>query len=219
MSYGWFNDRFIHPVHDGILVHENVKDIDLRKEFELPKDSFVCVGAGRLVYQKGYDYLIEVAKMAKDQNLNWRFVILGIGRLENQLKKMVSDLQVENYIKFIGFRKDVLPFMKAADLFVLSSRSESMTNVLREAMSVRTACVATDVYGISELIENMKSGIIVEPGSPSAIYNGIKLLANDPKLKSEIEENSYQRILEGFTMQKMIDETEELFTKLLKEQN
>jgi glycosyltransferase involved in cell wall biosynthesis len=215
MSYGWFQDDFIHPVHDGMEIQENVEDIDLRKEFNLPDDSVVLVGAGRIVHQKGFDLLVEVAQMAKKENLNWRFIIVGEGQLEEQLKKVAVEFQVENHIQFIGFRKDVLPIMKAADLFVLSSRSESMTNVLREAMSVNTACVATDVYGISELIEHKESGFIVEPFSSKAIFDGIKQVLSNPELKTKIERNSLRRIEEGFTMERMINDIEALFFRLL----
>lgn len=215
MSYGWFKDDFIHPIHDGMEIHSNVDDIELRSMFDFPKDSIVLVGAGRVVHQKGFDLLIEVAKMAKNQDLKWRFLIVGSGQLEDKLKQLAKDKEVNEYIKFIGFRKDVLPIMKAADLFVLSSRSESMTNVLREAMSMETACVATDVYGISELIENEKSGYIVEPESVQAIYDGIEHVLSHPELKAKIEQNSLKRIKSAFTMDRMIDEVEQLFIQQL----
>ena len=90
-----------------------------------------------------------------------------------------------------------------------------MTHVLREAMSMKTACVATDVQGISELIEHEKSGYIVAPESPQELFNGIKHLTDNPKLKSQIEENSLKRIQEAFTMQRMVDEIEKLLVDLL----
>ena len=216
MSYGWFRKDFIHTIHDGMEIREDVPDIDLKAMFGLSPDSVVLVGAGRIVYQTGFDLLIEVAKMARDNGLNWRFLIVGTGQLEDSLKKKAKSLDVDDYIRFIGFREDVLPIMKAADLFVLSSRSESMTNVLREAMSVETACVATDVYGISELIEHEKSGYIVEPGRALAIYEGIEYVLSNPRLKAEMEKNAKKRIRNAFSMEKMIDETEELLIRLLR---
>ena len=141
---------------------------------------------------------------------------MGEGQLKSDLEQMTKKLNVEDYIQFIGFRKDVLPIMKAADLFVLSSISESMTHVLREAMSVKTACVATDVYGISELIEHEKSGYIVQPENVEEIFKGIETVLDDAELKAKIEVNSLKRIEDAFTIQRMINNTEELFTRLLK---
>ncbi len=214
-SFGWFKDEFLHPVHDGIEIQEHVEDVDLKSMFNLPVDCVVMVGAGRLVHQKGFDLLVKVAKLAKEKSLNWRFIIIGKGQLEQELNQLSKNLDVEEYIKFVGFRKDVLPVMKAADLFVLSSRSESMTNVLREAMSVETACVATDVQGISELIEHGKSGYVVAPESEFELFNGIKHLLDHSELKEKIEKNSILRIKEAFTMQRMVDEIEALIIRLL----
>jgi glycosyltransferase involved in cell wall biosynthesis len=205
----------MHPIHDGLVIPENVADVDLKKEFDLPKDSIVMVGAGRLVHQKGFDYMIKVARMAKDEKLNWRFIVIGKGQLENELKQMVKDLNVADYIRFVGFHNDVFPIMKAADLFVLTSRSESMTHVLREAMSVKTACVAADVTGISELIEHEKNGYLVEPENEKAMFDGIKYVLEHPELKQKIEENSIKRIQEAFTMDRMVDNIEDLLERLL----
>ncbi len=215
MSYGWFTDDFFHPIHDGLEIQENVEDVNLKSMFDLPEDSIVMVGAGRIVHQKGFDLLVKAAKLAKDKNLNWRFIVIGKGQLEEELKQMSKNLDVVDYIKFVGFRNDVFPIMKAADLFVLSSRSESMTHVLREAMSVETACVATDVQGISELIEHGKSGYIVKPESEQELFDGIKHVLDNPELKQKIEENSIKRIKDAFTMQRMVDEIEALIIQLL----
>lgn len=215
LSFGWFSDDFMHPIHDGLVIPENVAKVDLKEEFGFPKDSIVMVGAGRLVHQKGFDYMIKVARLAKDQNLNWRFVVIGKGQEEAKLKQMVANLDVSDYIKFVGFRKDVFPVMKAADLFILTSRSESMTHVLREAMSVKTACVAANVTGISELIEHEKNGFLVQPENEKAMFDGIKFVLEQPSLKKKIEENSLKRIQEAFTMDRMITNFEDLLVRLL----
>ena len=187
------------------------------KKFDLPQNSKVMVGVGRVSRQKGFDILIEVAKMAKNQKKNWRFLVMGTGPLEEKLIKLTHTMQVEDYIKFIGFRKDVLPIMKAADLFVLSSRSESMTNVLREAMSVETACVTTDVMGIrGELMEHKEHGYIVEPENPKAIYDGIEYVLSNPELKAKMEKNGLQKVKSSFSIEVMIDNIEQLFRDQLR---
>ena len=79
MSYGWFKDDFIHPVHDGMDIQRNVPDIDVREEFGLPIDAKVIVGAGRIVYQKGYDLLIKVAKKGKRKKSQMEVYYYGRG--------------------------------------------------------------------------------------------------------------------------------------------
>ena len=122
MEYGWFEDDFIHVIYDGLKLPENVEKVNLKKQLGFPEDCNLIVSAGRLVPQKGFDYLIEVAGMAKEQNKNWRFAVVGTGKQEHELKQLVAEKNVGEFIEFIGFRPDVLPYMAAADLYVLSSR-------------------------------------------------------------------------------------------------
>ena len=217
MKYGFFKEDFIHPIHDGFEFIGDVEDIDIRSMFGLPKDSTVITGVGRVAHQKGFDLLIEVAKKAKSNGKNWRFIVVGTGPLEDRLKEDAKKRDVADFIQFIGFRKDVLPIMKAADLFVLSSRSESMTNVLREAMSVKTACVSTDVLGIrGELMDHKEHGFIVEPENVEAIYDGIEYVLTHPELKKKMEEQGYERVKSSFSIEGMIDKIEELFQNQLR---
>ncbi len=217
MNYGYFVDDFIHPIHDGFEFVGDVEDIDLKSLFGLPTSSKILVAVGRVAHQKGFDILIQVAKMAKEKGEDWRFIVVGTGPLEEKLKQLTEKLDVDDYIRFIGFRKDVLPIMKAADLFVLSSRSESMTNVLREAMSVETACVTTDVLGIrGELMEHKKNGYIVEPENVRALYDGIEYVLSNPGLKADLARNGLKRVKSVFSIEGMIDNIEQLFIEQLK---
>ena len=211
MSYGWFDQGFIHAVHDGIEIPEEVAFLNLHDRYDLPEQSKVIVSAGRLMPQKGFDLLVKVAGMAKDKRMPWRFLVAGTGKSEDDLKKLASSMGVDDYIRFIGFQSDVLPLMKSADLFVLSSRSESMSNVLREAMVVRTACVATDVQGVNELIEDGISGLIVESGKAESIYLGIEKVLSDPELQNKLAENGHDRVKTAFDLDRMTKKIAEIF--------
>ena len=215
-SYNWFNKDFIHVVYDGLKMPDNVMKIDLHKEFNLKPDSKVILSAGRLAEQKRFDLIIEVAAMAKSQNHNWSFIIAGIGRLEKELNKMAIDRGVDDIIKFIGFRDDVLTLMKSANLFVLPSDSEGMSNALREAMGVGLPCIATDVFGVEELFQDGKSGLMVEKGDSKAIFNAIINIFSNEELRISLSENGTKLIKESFTMERMIDEVEKLFEDQLK---
>jgi glycosyltransferase involved in cell wall biosynthesis len=216
MSYGWFPDAFIHVIYDGLKLPENVEEIDLHKEAGLPRECLLVVTAGRLVSQKGFDYLVEVAALAKKHKKNWRFVVVGTGKLEGELQNLVHELQVDDYIKFIGFRSNILPYLNAADLFVLSSRSEGLSSVLREAMSLGMACVATAVNGVPELFQDGRAGLMVEKHNPEAIYEGIEKVLKDPDLKAKYEKEALARIKEDFLEEVMIDRIEALFDSILK---
>jgi len=216
MDYGWFEDDFIHVIYDGLQLLSNVEKINLRDELGFRMDCKLIISVGRLVEQKGFDYLIEVAALAKMNKNNWRFVVVGTGKLENELKEMIQQLEVDDYIKFIGFRSNVLPYMAAGDLYVLSSRSEGLSSVLREAMSLGKASVSTAVNGVPELYQNNRAGLMVEKDNPKAIFDGIEKVLNDTELKEKYEKNALQRIKEDFLERVMIDRLEALFIRYLK---
>lgn len=210
-SYGWFKDDFIHVVYDGLTLPEKLNRIDLYKEFDLQSGSKVIIATGRLAEQKRFDLLVKVAAMAKDENLDWSMIITGTGRLEADLKKMAIDHEVDDVIKFAGFRSDVLELMYSADLFVLSSDSEGMSNALREAMAVGLPCVATSVFGVEELFQNGKSGVMVNKGDAKGIFEGIKKVFQNDELRNTISRNGKELIKNVFTMYNMIDAIEKLF--------
>ena len=214
-SYNWFKKDFVHVVYDGLKIPDNLMKIDLNKEFNLKPDSRVIIGTGRLAEQKRFDLLVEVAVMAKNQNHNWSIIVAGTGKLRNKLNEMANDLSVNDIIKFVGFRDDVLTLMNSADLFVLSSDSEGMSNALKEAMGVGKACVATDVFGVDELFQNGKSGLMVKRGDAQATFEAIDAILFNLKLKNELEKNAADLIKTKFTMASMINQVENLFIQQL----
>ena len=210
-GYGWFKENFIHVIYDGLTLPEHLPEIDIHNDLGLKKGSKVIIGTGRLARQKRFDLLIKVAAKAKAENLNWSVIIAGTGDLEVKLRKMIAEYDVEDTVKLLGFRNDVLTLMNASDLFVLSSDSEGMSNALREAMAVGKACVATDVFGVSELFQEGKSGIMVRRGDGDGIFQAIKSIFQNDVLKRGLEENAAELIRTSFTMKRMIDQIEKLF--------
>lgn len=216
LGYGWFqDDNFIKVIYDGMEPLPAIETIDIRETLHLPPQSNVLFSAGRLTFQKGYDLLIQAARMAKDKGFDWQFVIAGEGKLKDELVGQSQQLKVDDIVHFIGFRTDITALMKAADLFVLPSRSEGMPNVLREAMAMGRACVAAAVNGVPELIEHEKSGLLTEKENVTQLFEGIQRLLDDKPLRTYIEKNAHQRVTKHFTMERMIDKLEAAFSEQL----
>ena len=116
-SYGWYEDDFVHVVYDGLQMPEKLGKIDLHQEFDLLPGSKVMIGTGRLSEQKRFGLLVKVAGMSKKADLLWSFLVVGAGRLEDQLNQMAVDHSVVDRIKFVGFRDDVLTILNSADVF------------------------------------------------------------------------------------------------------
>lgn len=212
-SFGWFPDNFIHVIYNGVKIPEFVDTLNIHKRFDISESSKVIFSAGRLDHQKGFDLLIEVAKMAKKKGLNWFFLIAGEGKIKSELNALADQKGVHEIVKFIGFSNEIPSLLKACDVFVLPSRYEGMPNALLEAMAMGKASIATNVNGAPELLEDGKSGFLVDSEKPTQIFERLmELLVNDV-LRKSMENQALERVKHNFTFEKMTDNLEALLEK------
>jgi len=94
-----------------------------------------------------------------------------------------------------------------------------MSNALKEAMAVGMPCVATDVFGVSELFQDGSSGLMVKRGDSNGIYDSIALIFSDAAVRERLQKNAELLIKTSFTMDKMISEIEQLFESRLRQHN
>lgn len=119
------------------------------------------IAVGRLEHQKGFDLLLRAISLVKIENIS--LDIIGNGSKEKELKKLVKELNLNNKIKFLGFKKDVIEYIKQSDVFILSSRFEGFPNVVLEAHACGKPVVAFNCKGgLNELIEVGKNGELAE---------------------------------------------------------
>ena len=212
-KYGWFPDDFVRVIYNGVSIPEHIENLDIRKEFSINDDDLIILSVGRLAKQKGFDILIKVAEIAYAKNRKWKFLIVGKGKLEQELKRTVYELRLHDMVLFTGFYDNVFPLLKSADLFVLPSRYEGMPNAVMEAMAVDKCCVVTTVNGNNELIENNKHGLLVEPNNPAAIFEAVDYIASNPELLNKLGHNAGEKIRELFSEEKMIDKLEDFIVE------
>jgi len=136
------------------------------------KDRPVFVTAGRLVEMKDQRTLLRAFALHV-RNHPARLMILGTGPMLDELRGIASGLGIADDVAFAGFVQNPLPYMRAADAFVLSSRSEGFGNVLVEAMGCGTPIVSTDCpYGPGDILARGRYGLLVPPQDPEALAAG-----------------------------------------------
>ena len=118
---------------------------------------------------------------------------------------------MENNVLLLGSIPDAYKYLKAFDLFVLSSVKEGQPWVILEAMVAPLPIVATNIAGIPEMIENEKSGLLVEPADSDALAAAIEKILTHPSLAHEMAQNAFAALKEKFNIAKMIQKNEELF--------
>lgn len=173
-------------------------------------NSIIIGTIANLYKNKGIEYLIlAIARMRDHHKLN--FVIIGDGPEKEKLEKLIKKQNLENKILLIGFIPDAYQYLKAFDLFVLPSVKEGQPWVILETMAAGVPIVATNIAGISEMIENEKLGLLVEPADPRALSLAIEKILTRPSLAQECAARAFEIVKEKFGIDEMIQKNEELF--------
>ncbi|MBI4552246.1 MAG: glycosyltransferase family 4 protein [Candidatus Latescibacteria bacterium] len=186
----------------------------LREGLQLRPGELLVLWAGRLVPIKGCDAFLRACTIVVRQHDTARFVIVGDGPLAESLRKMASRLGLDDRVRFVGYRSDIPAWMWAADVFVLSSLNEGLGRVLLEAMACQTPIVATDVGGVSEIVQTGETGLLVPPADPERLAEGILTLLRETERARAMGERGYQRAL-GFDLRVMVDRTAAVYESLL----
>ncbi|NOT47723.1 MAG: glycosyltransferase [Acidobacteria bacterium] len=175
----------------------------VRAEFGVGK-SFVIGCVGRFFKNKGHRYLFEAIQKLKTEFPGVKVLLLGSGDRQ-YLEKDIAELDLGQNVIFAGFRNDIPACMKAMDLLVHPSLSESFGQVIVEAMCVGTPVVATSVGGVPEIVENEKTGIVVRPRDSNELYTAIKRLIKDADLRSKFGEAGRESVLDKFNVQLFVE--------------
>ena len=159
----------------------------------VPKDKRKkIVGIGRLSDQKNFSLLIQA--VSKIDLKGFTVHIYGKGENESLLKKQIQDYNLEKKVFLEGFVCNTIEAIKDAEIFVLSSKSEGMPNALIEAMSMKLACISTDVPsgGARFLIENHKNGILVPVNDIDKLAKELQFLIDNNDCRKSYAEEAYK---------------------------
>ncbi len=201
--------RIYNPLDTEEILTKSEKPIE-NYEFESKIPTFISVGT--VFPQKAFDRLLKVHKRLLDDGFPHKILIVGDGYDFENIKKLKSDLKVDDTATLLGFTNNPYPYFKKTDFYVLSSRYEGFPTVLFEAIMLKKNIISTEVSGASEMLENGKLGMIVE-NSEDGIYNGMRTALENPNSFEE-----YQKNLESyevpFTLKNSVSSIEKILDSL-----
>lgn len=151
---------------------------------EVKKEKLTVCMVGRLNPQKRYDRALRVVKRLKDDGVDFVLWILGEGGLEGELRAMISELGVEDYVQLKGFLKPSYAYMKTADIYWNTSDAEGYPLVVCEALCLGLPVVATDICGTNEILGGGSYGLLTQEDDDS-IYNGMRRMIESKSLREE----------------------------------
>ena len=151
-----------------------------RDDLGLPKDKKIILNISRLYEVKGHKYLIDAMKRITEKREDVLCFIGSSGPLKDELQSKIEELNLQDYIKLIGFIPDnLLPiWMNACDLFVLPSLSEGNPTVMFECLGCGKPFIGTKVGGIPEIIVSDDYGLLCEPANPKELAENILVALN-----------------------------------------
>ncbi len=162
------------------------KGKELRKQLGLKPDHLIVGTVTRFIEIKGNKYFLEAAKRVLHVFPNAYFLVVGEGPLFSELKQLCQRLGIDKSVIFTGFRNDIPQLLSIFDVKVIPSLSEGSPNVLLEALAAGKPIVATDVGGISDILRDGETGLLVPPQDPHAMSERIIYLLQCKEVRERL---------------------------------
>lgn len=203
-------------IHNGIVIAgpPAASPWEVRAELGLRSDTLVVGTLGRLEPQKGLDVLLRAASSVRRRVRDVEFVVAGDGPLRERLEALSRELGLQDFVRFVGWQRDAARVLSILDVYCLSSLWEAFGLAAAEAMALEKPVVATRVDGVAEVVQDGETGVLVPPGDPEALAEGLVTLLTDAGLRRRMGVAGRRRVETRFTVPEMVRRYEGLFREL-----
>lgn len=209
----------IKTIYNGISFSEKQKTFFNETNLNLSKKDFVIIMVGRLHPIKGHEVVFEAIKSVKGTIGNLKLLIVGDGPIEMELKRKVTNYKLDNHVSFLGFQPEekIYSLLKLANIFVLSSYSESFPLVVLEASRAKIAVISTDVGGVSDLITDPSLGWVIPPKNAKSLANALLHAFEQKDELPTIGENLYKKAAKKYSLTQLFEAVNSTYRELITE--
>lgn len=209
-------EKRIRVIHNGVDPEPYIVDVMRSWPPGVPHDTPLVGIIAMLRPEKAHDVFLRAAAAIYDRT-EAHFLIVGEGPTRPGLERLVSDLGIGQRVHFLGKRDDIPQILAVLDLIVLSSRPvvETFPIAVLEAMAAAKPVVCTQVGSIADLVIDQETGILVPPDDPVRLGQSMLFLLNHPEVAKRMGVAGRMRLLENFTLERMVRGTEDMLDKLL----
>ncbi|GAA4321072.1 N-acetyl-alpha-D-glucosaminyl L-malate synthase BshA [Pontixanthobacter gangjinensis] len=193
----------------------NYEDSDIRKKYGIPEDALVVGLVSVFRFQKRIKEWIQVFKTFSDNTSKKVYgLIVGAGPLEDEIKKEVTNFNLEEMIIMPGLQEQTKPYYNAMDIFMMSSSFEGLPIALLEAMSMECAIVTTNAGGIKEVINDGEEGLMVEVDQWKVLSEKLIFLSENPAELKDLQRAARNRVISDFSLKSMVENLEKEYSEL-----
>ena len=168
----------------------NAIDLNLIPKKSTKQFKNQLIFAGRLSKEKGIEILLETASQLPN---NYHLLIAGSGPLEEKVRKLSDEKTNVHYLGYQS-KQNILSLIRGSDLLIQPSLEEGISSTLLEAMACGTCILGSDIEGISEVIENNKTGLLVEPNNSDELLNKILYLLPKNEKRLSMANEGLERV-------------------------
>lgn len=208
------DDKFT-VIYNGVnrdLKLDAYKLENIRKKLNIEDEDIVVGNIARADYQKNPEEYIEIARSVCNKQTNVKFIFVGDGELLEESRRTVKKYNLEDKIMFLGFSKDTDYILSLCNIFLTTSLYEGMPYSLIEASRAKLPIVATNVAGNNEIVVNKENGYLFNRKNIEDASSIIVNLIKNEDLLLEMRQKSYEVFEERFTLDKMIEKYEKLYS-------
>jgi sugar transferase (PEP-CTERM/EpsH1 system associated) len=210
--------RKLHVVPNGIdtdRFRDRGEGNGVRTSLGIPPGAPVVGTVGRLCEIKRQDLLIRAFQQVRARPAEAHLLFVGDGPWMGPLRELVAGLGLSERAHFAGYQPRPAPYLQAMDVFALTSRSEGMPLVVLEAWAAGVPVVATRVGGLPELVDDGRTGILVDFGDEAALAHALGGLIADPSRARRVGEAGRERVESRYSLRRMAGEYQRHYDELL----
>jgi glycosyltransferase involved in cell wall biosynthesis len=190
---------------------------ETRRVLGLSSGPFVVGWVGRMTAVKRTDLVVRVFRALVDRGFDARLLLVGDGPDREGLERLAHDLGVIKRCLFLGYQEDVARFYDAMDALLLPSVNEGTPVSVMEALAAERPAVATRVGGTPDVVRDGIDGFLVDSAEPDELADRLAELARDPARRAEMGAAGRARVLERYSVDRLVDDVDRLYRELLAE--
>lgn len=186
--------------------------LQIREKLGLAEEDTFAISVAQLIKRKNHTVLIEA--VSKLKNPHFHLFICGDGVQEEELKAKTKELEVENQVHFLGFRRDIYKLCSAADMFLFASLQEGLPVAVMEAMACGLPIVASNIRGNYDLIDIGKGGYLVKPTDVDGFVRSIQKIISDEKHLGDMKKYNLEKV-KRYGIEAVVAQMAELYRKMM----